>query len=160
METHLKVKIIFLVGLMFLIYSSVQLVGADLKKINNIVNNGAVAMVKIGRSEIRAEMATTDPEREKGLSNRGSLESDAGMVFIYDKPLQPSFWMKGVLFPIDIIWVYNSKVVETTTNIPVAGSSTQLPTYSPRVNVDTVIEVNAGWVDNNGIRVGDRVKID
>ena len=52
---------------------------------------------------IEVELAMSDVKKQLGLSGRSNLPEDKGMLFVYDKPNFYSFWMKDMLFPIDII---------------------------------------------------------
>ena len=47
-----------------------------------------------------------------GLSGYAGLPEDAGMLFVFPEPIQPTFWMKGMLFAIDIIWIRDGTVVQ------------------------------------------------
>lgn len=118
--------------------------------------------VTINGKEINVEVAKTAKEREKGLGERQSLDKDNGMLFIFDSAKSPVFWMKGMEFPIDIIWIKNGKIIQIDRNVPIpkAGvQDTRLPTYSAHDSIDYVLEVNAGFSDTNSIKVGDTVSI-
>lgn len=101
---------------------------------------------------IRLELAITETEKEKGLGYRDSLSGDAGMLFVYDHPDRYGFWMKGMRFPLDFIWIDGNRIVDLSQNIPVPY------TLSPRVPVDKVLEVNAGVIESLGIHIGDLVQ--
>src|SRR4030042_2848822 len=51
------------------------------------------------------ELAVTPEEREEGLMFRKNLDSDKGMLFIFEKEGKYGFWMKKTLIPLDIIWI-------------------------------------------------------
>ena len=107
---------------------------------------------------LMVETAQTAKQWEKGLSDRLDLGIVDGMLFIFTSPHVPLFWMKGMHFPIDIIWLSGDKVVDLTLSAPVETSD-QLPTYSPRSPIDMALEVRAGWAEVNGITVGDTLTI-
>lgn len=65
--------------------------------------------ISIGSKKISVEVADTQQSREKGLSGRPCITENEGMLFTYDRPGQYSFWMKGMKFPIDIIWISTAK---------------------------------------------------
>ena len=68
-----------------------------------------------------------------------------------------------MLFPIDILWIQNNKVVGINEHLtpPSAGrSNTQLPLYLPPTNVDMVLEINAGLTELYNIHIGDTLGID
>ena len=46
----------------------------------------------------------------QGLSERQSLAEDKGMLFLFEKPDHYAFWMKGMEFPLDIIFINGDKI--------------------------------------------------
>lgn len=116
------------------------------------------ASVHFGAARIEAEVAATPRARSQGLSGRGSLASDAGMLFVFEQPGPHAFWMQGMRFPIDIIWINNGQVVDVALNVPVPDG--QPPLYTPNQFATHVLEVNAGWVAARHITIGSSVTID
>jgi uncharacterized membrane protein (UPF0127 family) len=115
----------------------------------------------VGSKTIQVEIANTEATREKGLGGVSSLPADHGMLFVFDsKPTNATFWMKGMLIPLDMIWVSDNKVVSINKDIPISPQGTpnsSLPTYSPNIPIDYVLEVNAGFSEQNNITVGSPV---
>lgn len=108
---------------------------------------------------IRVELAVTDAEKEMGLGYRDSLASDAGMLFVYNHPERYGFWMKGMRFPLDFIWINGNKVADLSENIAQPASDAASPvSLAPNAPADKVLEVNAGIIQSFGIRVGDLVQ--
>ena len=108
---------------------------------------------------INLELAVTEPEKEKGLGYRDSLPVDTGMLFVYDHPDRYGFWMKGMRFPLDFIWINGNKVVELSEDIPQPTSDTVQPvSLAPVAPADKILEVNTGVIQSLGIRVGDLVQ--
>lgn len=115
-----------------------------------------VPSASIAGHKINIEIADTDTARVQGLSGRNFLADDAGMAFLFGTPGKYTFWMKDMKFNLDFIWIKNGKIMEITPNVP----NTSLQTYQPLELVDSVIEVNAGWVAKNNVKVGDSVGLD
>jgi uncharacterized membrane protein (UPF0127 family) len=120
-------------------------------------------VVKINEKVINVELAKTKEERAKGLSGRASLEANSGMLFVFgpDDPI-PSFWMKDMLIPLDLIWIKSGKIIRIDKNVPIPGKSVsdnKLKTYSAGTPVDFVLEVSGGYSDSNLIKVGDAVTL-
>lgn len=116
----------------------------------------------VGNSTINAELADTQIERQKGLGGRQALATNSGMLFIFESEQKHQFWMKGLNFPIDFIWIKDLMVVDIITNAqpPQPGQKDEtLPLYVPNQPVDMVLEVNRGFVETHGIKVGDKVEI-
>lgn len=119
------------------------------------------ATAKIKDTEVKLSVADTPKGQQKGLSGRKSLASDRGMLFVFKTPDYYSFWMKGMKFPIDIIYLRGEKVVTIYKNIqpPKSANDTSLPVYTPEEPSDKVIEVNANFSDKHGLKKGDSVSI-
>lgn len=129
----------------------------------SILNNGqktTALKAQVNGVTIYLEEAITKQQKELGLGNRVSLEANHGMLFRFDTLSKPTFWMKGMKFPLDFIWIRDGKIVELTEHIAAplsAMSDNQLPIISPSVEVNAVVEVNAGFVGFNKTKVGDIV---
>lgn len=119
-------------------------------------------IVKIGEKSFEVEIANTAESRRVGLSEHDTLEAGHGMLFIFDTKnvTDAKFWMKGMSFPIDIIWIDDNEVVQITKGVPTVPADLpdrKIPTYKPYRTIDHVLEINAGEADINGIKVGDQV---
>lgn len=67
---------------------------------------------------LNVEPVYTEAAREHGLSGRKYLAKNSGMLFVFPKEDYYAFWMKDMLFPIDIIWMdKNYKVVYIKKNV-------------------------------------------
>ena len=96
------------------------------------------------------------------MSGREKLASDEGMLFIFEEVDKYPFWMKGLNFPLDFIWINGDKVVDILPNIspPSPGQSDEsLTIYQPRVEIEKVLEINGGTAEKLGIKIGDSVKL-
>ena len=122
-----------------------------------IKDNGQMR-VRVGRAEFNVDVANSSVSRARGLSGREPLREDEGMLFIFERPDTYSFWMKGMKFPLDIIWISDGRVVEISENLPPAIFP-NLKTYSPTQPVNMVLEVNAGTVRSRGIKLGDPLEL-
>jgi len=114
-----------------------------------------VVNVKIGGAVVNAEIARSAAKKELGLSGRDALAENAGMLFIFDAPKAYTFWNKDMRFSLDMIWMRNNTVVDISKGLP-AFSGTPV-TLAPKEPVDAVLEVNAGFVLEHQIKIGDHV---
>ena len=110
-----------------------------------------------GRVSIDVEVARSIEEQAKGLGGRSSLKKGTGMVFPYDGPGVRAFWMRGMLIPLDILWIRDGKIVAIEAKIPPPPPEKPLAVYSHVA--DLVLEVPAGYAREMGIRVGQPVRI-
>jgi uncharacterized membrane protein (UPF0127 family) len=119
--------------------------------------------LNINGATFNIEVASTVIEQTRGLSYRPSLGAQSGMLFIFGSGSVQSFWMFGMNFPLDMIWISDNVVAGFTQNVPAPTSGTapwSLPVYTSPNNVDKVLEVNAGMVAKYNIKVGDTVTIE
>jgi uncharacterized membrane protein (UPF0127 family) len=108
--------------------------------------------VKIGNTEIRAEIADNIIKRTKGLMFRKSLPENEGMLFVFNEEEYHSFWMMNMSFPIDIIWInQEKKVIDIVENAQPCKLSCS--TYKPKEKAMYVLEVNANFTEKHGIEI-------
>ncbi|MCF7906060.1 DUF192 domain-containing protein [Candidatus Gracilibacteria bacterium] len=99
-------------------------------------------LVRIDTREFSVEIADTPQKRAQGLMNRERLESDHGMLFVFEEEGFHRFWMRNTLIPLDVIWISKeSEVVDVQTLLPCKVDS--CPVTSPVSPAKYVIEVNA-----------------
>ena len=118
--------------------------------------------VTINKNTFLVEVEKTEPSREKGLSGRSSLQAGHGMLFLFDKPNRYAFWMKDMKFPIDMVFINGSTVVNIFPNVPFPAANTpdsSLPLYIPTSAADKVLEINANTAQKDNIKNGDTVSI-
>ncbi len=104
------------------------------------------------------DVADTYELRRQGLSGRGDLAREVGMWFDMGGTANASFWMRGMRFPIDIVWISDDLVVTGVAErlpFPEQGTpASALPTYSSGVPIRFVLEINAGLAEELGIGEG------
>ncbi|MEK7168961.1 MAG: DUF192 domain-containing protein [Patescibacteria group bacterium] len=123
-------------------------------------NSTTDKMIVINDKEIKVEVAKTNEERAKGLSNRNSLDENSGMIFVFNINSKPSFWMKDTKVPLDIIWINDDKIVSINKNVEPEPNKkdSQLKKYPAPSEIDYVLEVNGGFSDKHGIKAGSTVQ--
>ena len=110
-----------------------------------------------GRVTINVEVARSPHAQTRGLGGRASLKKGTGMVFPYDGPGLRGIWMKGMLIPIDILWIRGGRIVAIEANVPPPSANRELAVF--RHVADLVLEVPAGNAEEMGIRIGQSVKV-
>lgn len=122
-----------------------------------------IKQIEINDAKIKAEVVNSQAKRKQGLSGRAALASDEGMLFVFEESGEHPFWMKGLNFALDFIWINGDKIVDITENIqpPVQGQKDEsLPIYQSKEDANKVLEVSARTVQRLNIKVGDTVKIE
>lgn len=138
------------------VFVGVVLVGIIVFTLVYYTRNPLVPKIRVGNVSFIIELALTQQEKEKGLGYREQLPEGHGMLFAYDHKEKYQFWMKGMKFPLDFVWIAERRVVDITENVP-PPSGSLIPTASPKEPVSQILELNAGEVKKNGIRIGDDV---
>lgn len=105
---------------------------------------------------IQLEQVSTQEDLEKGLSGRHALPADSGMLFMFKTDAPWCFWMKGMKFPIDIVWLNSQKQVVYI--VRGAQPSSYPAQFCPPEDARYVIEVNEGIVDQAAIVTGSQLQ--
>ncbi|HSD98683.1 MAG TPA: DUF192 domain-containing protein [Patescibacteria group bacterium] len=104
------------------------------------------------------EVAKTQTQQEIGLAKYSKIEKNFAMYFPFTYPDYYGFWMKGMRFPIDIIFIRNKRIVTIFPNV-LARWDYQNYIYKPTQPVDSVLEISAGLSTKYGFKTGDNVII-
>lgn len=127
--------------------------------LNQRVSEGKNARrtVEIGGKTINVTLADTPASREQGLSGTKGLASDEGMLFIFPRDGKYSFWMKDMLYAIDIVWISSDgKVVYI---VPNASPESYPATFTSKMLARYVLELRANFVKTNNVKIGDIVRL-
>jgi uncharacterized membrane protein (UPF0127 family) len=108
--------------------------------------------VALGQVSVKAEVVKTPEKVYLGLSYRKELPEGRGLLFVMPQTEVQSFCMRGMLFPIDIIWLMPGKVVGIEKNV---SPQFQGDLVSP-APVKYVLEVPGGFADKYGLKAGDK----
>lgn len=121
---------------------------------------GSGPTATVNNTTINLTVADSQEERSIGLSETASLGENEGMIFLFDDKAYPSFWMKGMEFPIDIIFLNEEQVVTIYKNVsPPEDENGELPLYQPTRPANRVLEVPAGFADEHNIEVEDTIEL-
>lgn len=118
--------------------------------------------VTINEHVINVEVANSPTTRAKGLMYKEKMPEDSGMLFIFPSEGKHRFWMANTYIYLDIIWISADKtIVHVEENLPPCTKTGKLQslctTYKSAVNAKYVLEVNAGWVAENSVVIGNKV---
>ena len=105
--------------------------------------------------KITVEIARTEQERTQGLMYRKKLPDGEGMIFIFERDEQLSFWMKNTLIPLSIAFIASDgRITEIKDMQPLDLNSVK----SSR-SVRYALETPQGWFTRAGVKAGDVVEI-
>lgn len=115
---------------------------------------------------VTVEVADTPEARALGLGGHAPLQDGEGMLFVFSARGRYPFWMKGMTFPLDMLWLDASPsgdgsmvVVHLAADVPpdpLGTPDSARSTFGPPPGVEAsyVLEVPAGWAANWGVEAG------
>jgi len=118
---------------------------------------GELHLIKATGDTIRKidiEIADIESERTIGLMHRRSMPDTQGMLFIFEREEQRSFWMRNTLMGLDILYIKEDGTIESIAKYCVPKSEKSIPSRGPALYVLELIE---GFCDIHGVETGDRV---
>jgi len=116
--------------------------------------------VTIKSHSFTVELATNPMQWEQGLAYRDSISMDHGMLFLFPDKQYRYFWMRGMRFPLDIIWVDDNTIIGMETNVPVPTETNPGVTtsYKSTIPINRVLELSAGSVELYSLKIGEKIK--
>lgn len=116
----------------------------------------------VDRTVFTVDVASTSEEKRLGLSGREGLAAGSGMLFLYETGRPYQFWMKDMLFAIDIVWIAPDCTVGDITHDlqpPRSGApDSEIPRANPAVEAAHVLEIAAGMSRRLGLEIGAPVR--
>jgi uncharacterized membrane protein (UPF0127 family) len=107
------------------------------------------------RGSLDVRVAASYRERYVGLSDTDSLGANEGMLFVHERAGNHSIVMRGMAFPIDVIFVGEDRRITR-----IYHAETEEPPYTDyRGQSKWTIEAPYNWTARNGVSTGDRVRI-
>jgi uncharacterized membrane protein (UPF0127 family) len=111
----------------------------------------------INNRQIWLEIAQTPDQKAKGLGHRKSLAKNWGMLFVYSQPGPYPFWMKGMKFNLDFVFINGIRVVDLVENVPCPQGNQEPQAVRAKKPFDKALETNAGVINELDIKVGNLV---
>lgn len=106
----------------------------------------------IGSGVFDTKLALNTSSREKGLAGVNQLASDEALLMVFERESHWGIWMKDMKFPIDIVWLDETKkVVHIVKNASPEASTGK--TFMPSKPARYVLELPAGTVDSRTINL-------
>lgn len=100
------------------------------------------------------EIADTDSARERGLMQRTSLPEHSGMLFLFPREEERSFWMANTPLALDILFADADSQIVSIAKYTRPYSQESVRSNAP---AQYVLEVPAGFADSYGVIEGDRL---
>jgi uncharacterized membrane protein (UPF0127 family) len=106
---------------------------------------------------VRVEIAANPVRRYIGLRGRESMPEDQGMLFVYPAEAPRTFTMANTPIPLSIAFIDSERrIIDVQDMEPLDDEP---PGYVSAEPAQYALEVNQGFFEERGVRVGDRVKL-
>lgn len=118
------------------------------------------AEVKIGGITIRVLVADRPTRANKGWSGATDMGDYQGMLFKFSGRGQHVMVMREMNFPLDIIWLDGGSIVDMAPRLPPEKGvpEANLTRYGARLPSTAVLELPAGFIASQGLKIGDKVE--
>ena len=100
--------------------------------------------------QIAVEVARTPAQRERGLMDR---TTEAGMLFLFDRPMLTPFWNERTLLPLDIFFIDRAGHIVTRQAMKTILESGLPLSYGPSAPYVAALELPRGLVPREATRV-------
>jgi uncharacterized protein len=105
---------------------------------------------------LRLDIVATEDARQKGLMGVTELPDNYGMLFVFADTVQPAFWMKDTLIPLEVVFMSKSgQIIAISAMEPQSETVHAAPEPLPYA-----LEVPQGWMAMHGVSVGDTCQLD
>jgi len=104
---------------------------------------------------LKVKVVTTEEDKKLGLMFRQHLNMGEGMLFTFNYG-NNSVWMKNTYIPLDVIFLDNNYKV-----IGFVEDTVPLSLETVKINKKSnyIIEVNAGWIRKNNLKIGNKMNL-
>jgi uncharacterized membrane protein (UPF0127 family) len=103
--------------------------------------------------QLLAQEVSGPEEVARGLGGRKCMQENQAMLFSFSKSGNHCFWMKGMKFNLDMIWLNERKEIVTIQSKVTPESYPQ--TFCPSEPSLYVVEVNEGFAGRLKLQVGE-----
>tara|TARA_Y100000590_G_scaffold107647_1_gene122446 strand:- start:4153 stop:4668 length:516 start_codon:yes stop_codon:yes gene_type:complete len=123
---------------------------------HEIDNMAYVKEATLNNFHFDLEVAVTPQERSKGLMGRLSIDENRAMLFVYEKDVEPVFWMKNTAMPLDLMFIDSTGKIESIHPMKTQAGveDRELDTFSPGKPIRYAIEIKGGLAGEIGFNIG------
>ena len=110
--------------------------------------DGKEISAMISGTPVKLIVASTDTSKAEGYSNKSEPVDNHGMIFVFDDEDNLGFWMKGVDFPLDILFFNSSGDLVNNHTMPISNND-DLSVYNSEKPARFAVELRKGWCDDH-----------
>ncbi len=105
---------------------------------------------------LKVKIADTPYYLERGLMFVQNLPDDEGMLFVFPRPTKMNFWGKDTFIPLDVAFIDRDRTIVKIARI----KPFSLEAVSSDINCLFAIEANAGYFEQQKVKVGSKVEFE
>ena len=90
---------------------------------------------------------------------RQTLDTDQSMLFVFEEQATIRVWMKNTLIPLDILFINQSGQIVSMLRGLSPCKQTNCPVYQSAQPASFMLEVNAGFIEQHRIQVGQQLQL-
>lgn len=130
--------------------------GYKAERLNQLVDLESDS-IKVGGKAIRVWLMNDDSKKQEGMMFLGpkDVADDQGMLFVFDREEQRSFWMANTTLPLDLAYISKTGRVVSVHKMK-ALDETPVPSAGP---AKYVLEMKQGCFTPFGIQAGTKLEI-
>lgn len=114
----------------------------------------AMLHLMAGMHRIDVEVAATPASRQLGLMNRNFLPTNHGMLFVYPQSRPHCMWMRNTKISLSAAFIDEHGIIINIAEMQHDSEDNHCAVTSVRY----VIEMRAGWFQENGISPGTHIQ--
>ena len=112
-----------------------------------------VVSLTAGMHIIKAEVASTEAQRNQGLMFREQLGPNEGMIFLFHAPAGVCMWMKNTPLPLSVAFIArDGRIVNIEEMAP-----RSLDSHCAKEPVYYALEMEQGWFKKRNIKAGSMI---
>jgi uncharacterized membrane protein (UPF0127 family) len=129
--------------------SQTSQVSADAPRVTDRV------IIRVAGKPVRVRISQTPDELQRGLMSTEDLPADEGMLFVFQRQEILHFWMKDTPLPLSVAFIDKNRRILEICRMEPLDEKTIYTSEQPAIYA---LEMNAGWFQAHGVKVGDMVE--
>ena len=109
--------------------------------------------LQLGMYQIDTQVAQTPDQRSIGLMFRSEMPMHEGMLFVFEQPSTPCFWMKNTLLPLTAAFIADDGTIVNLADMKPQTTDSHCSTKPVRF----VLEMHQGWFAKKGFKAGNKL---
>ncbi len=112
-------------------------------------------IILVAGRPVPVRVSETPEDLQQGLMFTEDLPADEGMLFVFQRERILDFWMKNTPIPLSVAFIDRKGRIVAIERMEPLDEQTM---HTSRVPAIYALEMNAGWFQEHGVKVGDMVE--